>query len=93
MLAGRRAAKILELPRHRYDYYTVARPVRPKGEISVLLDELESALEWALGFDATSMSQSPPPFETSGWESWPYVWSKRAFERIRPGRREALGAA
>lgn len=73
--------------------YGQARPSRPKGEISILHDEVEAALEWVLTSDTRpgSPPPSPPPFETDGFDGWSYVWSKRAAARYagRPKRDSA----
>lgn len=57
-----------------------ARPIQPKAGISVLTDEVESALEWALN-DSRVTTKVPPPFERTGSDTWSYVWSKRASDR------------
>lgn len=68
-------------------HYPEARPERRKVEISVLLDEVDTALEWALNSD-TRIEPPLPPFEVSGFDGWSYVWSKRASDRYanRPNK-------
>ena len=78
MFVSRRAGKALGIET-RFDY-AKACPSRPKGELSVLPDEVGAALEWALNYDARVGGQ-PPPLELDGADGWSYVWSKRASER------------
>jgi hypothetical protein len=59
--------------------YTDVRPSRPGAEISILPDEVDAALGWALNFDArTGLQPPPPPFEPVQFDRWHYMWSKRA---------------
>jgi len=90
MLISRKAAKALAIGG---DHYAEARPRRPKGEISVLLDEVDAALEWALNYDARSGSQQqPPPFESQGFDGWSYIWSRRASQRSSARRKVSVAA-
>jgi hypothetical protein len=84
MLISRKVAKALGVAG---GHYAQACPGRPKGEISVLLDEVDAALEWALNYDARSGSQQPPPFESQGFDGWSFVWSIRASERSSARRK------
>jgi hypothetical protein len=66
--------------------YGMAKPVRPKGEISLLPSEVDAALEWALNYDARRGTPPlPPPFDKSAhsrpssMDAWAYVWSQRAW--------------
>lgn len=77
IFVSRRAGKALGIET-RFDY-AKACPSRPKGELSVLPEEVDAALRWALNYDARVGGQ-PPPFELEG-DGWSYVWSKRASER------------
>jgi hypothetical protein len=71
-----RVARALRIEGGRY---AQAEPTRPKEEITVVMDEVIPALEWALGHDARP---NVPPFETSNRNNpGSYVWSKRAATR------------
>lgn len=89
MFISRKAAKALGVAG---GHYAEARPSRPKGEISILPDEVDAALEWALNYDARAGSPLPPPFEAAGFDGWSYVWSKRASDR-HAARRKGVAAA
>lgn len=89
MVISRKAAKALGLGGGNY---AVAHPSRPTGELSVLPDEVDAALEWALNYDARSGAQPPPPFESDGGDEWSYVWSRRASERYAARRSRATAA-
>ncbi len=91
LFISRKAGKALGVP-GASTYYPEARPVRPKGEISILPDEVDAALEWALNYDARVGSQQPPPFEVSGSDAWSYVWSKRAADRYAAHRKASAAA-
>jgi hypothetical protein len=84
LFVSRKVAKALGIS--GATHYAAAHPVRPKREISVLPDEVEPALEWALNHDARAEFQ-PPPFEASGSDAWSYVWSKRAADRYAARRK------
>jgi hypothetical protein len=90
LIVSRKVAKALGVSGAMYPADAPAHPSRPKGEISILLDEVEPALEWALNHDARADAQPPPPpFEVSGSEAWSYVWSKRASDRYAARRRRS----
>lgn len=91
LMVSQKVAKALGIPRSRH--YAQARPGRPKGEISLLIDEVEPALKWALSYDARAQAQPLPPFETPSWDGWSYVWSKRASDRYQAAPRKASSAA
>lgn len=62
-----------------WEGYAEAIPFQPKGELSVLPDEVDAALEWALTCESREQLPPRPPFEVSHrWHEWPYLWSKRA---------------
>lgn len=83
MFVSQKIAKALGIA-ERFSRYSVhtAHPSRPKGEISLLPDEVEDALPWALSHNARlGAPSSSPPFEVAnpnGYGIWDYVWSKRA---------------
>jgi hypothetical protein len=85
LLISRKVAKALGVDG---TYYPEACPTRPKGEISILPDEVDAALEWALAYDARAAAQPAPPFEVADFDGWSYVWSKRASDR-HAARRQA----
>ncbi len=78
LMVSTRVAKLLGVTG---GHYAQACPTRPKGEISVLPDEVDSALEGALTFDARTDAEPAPPFEVAGYDGWSYVWSERAADR------------
>lgn len=81
LLVPKRTARALGIDSSS-PYGMEANPTRPKGEISVLLDEVEQALEWALDYDVRVPDRDRPPFEVSDWNTWDYMWSRRALMRI-----------
>jgi len=90
LLISQKVAKALGVSDKFTRYYAQAEPVREKAEISVMMDEVEPALEWALNHDArTGSPPPPPPFELlaprrpSAQDAWSYIWSRRAGERNR----------
>jgi hypothetical protein len=73
-------------------YYAQAEPTRPKAEITLLPDEVQAGLAWALPHDARRGAlPPPPPFERtaprpgSAMDTWSYMWSARALEAYRRG--------
>jgi hypothetical protein len=93
MFVSLKIAKALGIA-ERFSRYSVhrAQPSRPKGEISLLPDEVDVALSWALNFDARQGTPPPqPPFEVavpsrrSAEDDWSYVWSKRAVDAAGKG--------
>lgn len=88
-----KVAKALHVSDRYARYYAQAEPSRPKCEISVLSDEVDAALEWALNRDARAGAQPMPPFELDLSNGWSYVWSKRASERYAARRKGAAAEA
>lgn len=82
MFISPKVAKALGVSDQFRRYYAEAIPHRPKAEISILPDEVEGALPWALSHNARLGTPPPlPPFELANPNSqdkWDYVWSKRA---------------
>lgn len=92
LFISQKVAKALRVSDRYARYYAQAEPRRPKGELSILPDEADAALEWALNYDARAESQPPPPFESDGFDGWSYVWSRRASERYAARRKGAAAA-
>lgn len=90
LFVSRKVAKALGVSGSTF--YATAHPTRPKREISILLDEVEPTLEWALNRGAKSESQPSPPFAVSGSDAWSYVWSKRAADRYAARRKGSEAA-
>ena len=98
LFVSQKVAKVLGMSAPYRRSSAQAAPVRPKGEISLVMDEVVPALEWALAYDArTDLPQPTPSFELSAAmpDPWSYVWSKRAWAREveRAKRARHLSAA
>ncbi len=98
LFISQKLAKALGVSDKFTRYYAQAIPVRGKAEISVVMDEVEPALEWALNYNARTGSSPPtPPFEVaaprrpSAEDRWSYLWSKRAGERNRAAETQRAG--
>lgn len=62
----------------------VAQPTRNKAEITVMPDEVEAALTWALSHDSrVGEPKEPMPMPITGkcQKVWEYAWSVRAYDR------------
>ncbi len=97
VMVSQRTAKAMRLPHP--SFISTATPVRPNSEITLLPDEVERALAWALAHDARALHRPAlPPFEEGHprneppGDGWTYVWSRRAATAYQ-GRAEVANAA
>lgn len=99
MFVSRRVARALGVPDERR-YVNTVRPTRNGAEVCLMLNEVDAALEWALGPDARpSATLPPPPFERATLSAEPAtdpssaIWSVRAWEARRPAAKPVAPVA